>query len=205
VSSPLAWTCNTIPVDLNPALTYNQMANKKRITCFGGVMRISETFLPEVEQEMAQTRKTLARVPDDKFSYKPHEKSMTMGQLALHIAMMADWGGDTLKNDDFDVAPVGGPAYQMPTANTTAEVLALFDSAVAKFKQALAEADNDAMMKQWSLLQGGKPIFSMPRAAVIRGMILNHLVHHRGQLSVYLRLNDIPVPALYGPSADEQN
>jgi uncharacterized damage-inducible protein DinB len=154
---------------------------------------------------MAQTRKTLERVPEDKFKFKPHEKSMEMGALALHIAMMADWGADTLVSDSFDVAPVNGPAYQMPVVNTNAELLALFDKAVERFKTNLAKTENDAMMAQWSLLSGGKPMFSMPRAAVIRGMILNHLVHHRGQLSVYLRLNDIPVPALYGPSADEQN
>jgi uncharacterized damage-inducible protein DinB len=168
-------------------------------------MRIADTFLPEIEQEMAQTRKTLARVPDDKFNYKPHEKSMEMGALALHIAMMTGWGADTLKNDNFDVAPVDGPQYAMPTAKTTAEVLALFDKNVVALKSALGEADDPAMMKQWSLLAGGKPIFTMPRVAVMRGMILNHLVHHRGQLTVYLRLNGVPVPALYGPSADEQN
>lgn len=168
-------------------------------------MRISDTMLPEVEHEMAQTRKTLARVPDDKFDFKPHEKSMTMGALALHIAMMAGWGADTLTSDNFDVAPADGKPYQMPEAKTTAEVLALFDSGVENLKKALATTENDAMMKPWSLLQGGQPIFTMPRAAVMRGMIFNHIVHHRGQLSVYLRLNDVPVPALYGPSADEQN
>lgn len=168
-------------------------------------MRISDAMLPEVQQEMAQTRKTLARVPDDKFDFKPHEKSMTMGALALHIAMMADWGADTLVNDNFDVAPVGGPAYEMPKAENTAAVLALFDKAVTRFKENLAKTENDAMMKTWSLLQGGTPLFTMPRAAVIRGMILNHLVHHRGQLTVYLRMCNVPVPALYGPSADEQN
>jgi uncharacterized damage-inducible protein DinB len=130
---------------------------------------------------------------------------MEMGALALHIAMMTGWGADTLKNDNFDVAPVDGPPYQMPEAKTTAEVLALFDQNVVALKQALTEADDAAMMKQWSLLQGGKPMFTMPRVAVMRGMILNHLVHHRGQLTVYLRLNDVPVPAIYGPSADEQN
>src|SRR5712672_2951233 len=118
-------------------------------------MKISDAFLPEVEQEMAQTRKTIARVPDDKFSYKPHEKSMEMGALALHIAMMTGWGADTLKNDNFDIAPVDGPAYQMPTANNTAEVLALFDENVSALKVALAAADNEAMMKPWSLLNGG--------------------------------------------------
>ena len=168
-------------------------------------MRISDALLPEVEQEMAQTRKTLERVPDSQFQFKPHEKSMAMGALALHIAMMAEWGADTLINDNFDIAPVGGPAYVMPTANNTAELLALFDKAVASFKKNLATTENDAMMKPWSLLQGGTPMFTMPRAAVIRGMILNHLVHHRGQLTVYLRMCNVPVPALYGPSADEQN
>src|SRR5436305_11881611 len=99
--------------------------------------------------------------------------------------MMVGWGADTLKSDNFDIAPVNGPAYQMPTANTTSELLALFDQNAVAFKEALSAADNDTMMKQWSLLNGGKPMFTMPRAAVIRGMILNHLVHHRGQLTVY--------------------
>jgi uncharacterized damage-inducible protein DinB len=168
-------------------------------------MRISDAFLPELDHEMALTRKTLERVPDDKFTYKPHEKSMEMGALALHIAMMADWGADTLGSDSFDVAPVDGPAYQMPTAKNTAEVLALFDKNVARLRNALASADNEAMMKSWSLLNGGQPIFTMPRGAVLRSMIFNHIVHHRGQLTVYLRMNNIPVPALYGPSADEMN
>jgi uncharacterized damage-inducible protein DinB len=103
------------------------------------------------------------------------------------------------------VAPVNGSAYQMPKAETSAELLALFDASVARLKANLAATENDAMMQPWSLLQGGTPIFTMPRAAVMRGMILNHLVHHRGQLTVYLRLCDVPVPALYGPSADEAN
>jgi uncharacterized damage-inducible protein DinB len=167
-------------------------------------MRISDTLLPEVEQEMAQTRKTLERVPDAQFQFKPHEKSMTMGELARHIAMMANWGSDTLVSDNFDVAPVDGPAYVMPTVTNTAEVLALFDQGAAGFKKNLAATENDAMMKPWSLLRAGAPMFTMPRAAVIRGMILNHLVHHRGQLTVYLRMCNVPVPALYGPSADEQ-
>src|SRR5207302_8642435 len=114
--------------------------------------RIADAFLPEVDQEMAQTRKTLARVPDDKFSYKPHEKSMDMGALALHIAMMTGWGADTLKNDNLDVAPVDGPAYQMPAAKNTADVLALFDQNVAALKPSLRDADDATMMKQWQLL-----------------------------------------------------
>src|SRR5262245_60406404 len=145
-------------------------------------MPICEALLPELEKEMAVTRKTLERVPDSKFNYKPHEKSMEMGALALHIAMMADWGADTLKNDNFDVAPVDGPKYEMPVVKNTSELLALFDKSVAKFRDALKSTDDAAMMKEWSLLAGGQPMFTMPRAAVIRGMILNHMVHHRGQL-----------------------
>src|SRR5438046_2849586 len=140
------------------------MANKKRTSCFelylGGPMRIADSFLPEVDREMAQTRKTLARVPDDKLSYKPHEKSMEMGALALHIAMMTGWGADTLKSDNFDIAPIDGPAYQMPTAKNNAELLALFDQNVTALKAALKEADDAAMMKPWSLLNAGVPMFT---------------------------------------------
>jgi uncharacterized damage-inducible protein DinB len=166
-------------------------------------MRISDTLLPEFDQEMATTRKCLARIPDDKFSFKPHPKSFDMGGLAMHIATMVDWGASTLQTDSFDYAPVGGAPYVPPVAKTNAELLAMFDSGSAKFRAALAAAENDAMMAPWSLLAGGKPVFTMPRVAVLRGMIFNHLVHHRGQLSVYLRMCDIPVPAIYGPSADE--
>jgi uncharacterized damage-inducible protein DinB len=167
--------------------------------------RISDLFMAELDHEMALTRKTIERVPDDKFHYKPHEKSMEMGALALHIAMMTGWGADTLKNDSFDIAPVDGPKYEMPTANNRAELLAVFDQNVSALRAALASTEDEAMMKQWSLLNGGTPIFTMPRGAVMRSMIFNHLVHHRGQLTVYLRMNNVAVPAIYGPSADEMN
>lgn len=168
-------------------------------------MRISETLLPEFDQEMATTRKCLARIPDDKFTFKPHPKSFDMGSLAIHIATMLDWGAVTIQSDSFDYAPVGGEPYVPPVVKTNDELLVLFDAASAKFRAALAGAEDETMMAPWSLLAGGKPVFTMPRAAVLRGMIFNHLVHHRGQLSVYLRLCDVPVPALYGPSADEAN
>src|SRR5215475_10263925 len=158
-------------------------------------MRISDLFLKELDHEMLLTRKTLERVPDDKFNFKPHGKSMEMGALALHVAMMPGWGADTIKNDNFDIAPKDGTKYEMPQAKTNAELLALFDKSVQKFREALASAENDTMMQEWSLLSGGTPVFTMPRGAVLRSMIFNHMVHHRGQLSVYLRLNDIPVPA----------
>jgi uncharacterized damage-inducible protein DinB len=166
-------------------------------------MKICDALLPEFDIEMATTRKCLARIPKDKFSFKPHPKSFDMGALAVHIATTLDWGVTTIESDSFDYAPEGGAPYVPPVAKDNAELLAMFDSASAKFRAALAVAKDDALMAPWSLLAGGKTIFTMPRVAVLRGMIFNHIVHHRGQLSVYLRLCDIPVPAIYGPSADE--
>ena len=168
-------------------------------------MKICDAILPEYDQEVATTRKCLARIPDGKFSYKPHPKSFEMGALAVHIATMLDWGVLTMQTDSFDYAPLGGEPYVAPKAATNAELLAMYDKASAAFREALAGAENEAMMKPWSLMAGGQTMFTMPKAAVIRGMILNHIVHHRGQLSVYLRMCDIPVPAIYGPSADEAN
>ncbi|MBI1786651.1 MAG: DinB family protein [Acidobacteria bacterium] len=166
-------------------------------------MTISEALLPEFDQEMGHTRRTLDRLPDDKLGWKPHEKSMTMGQLAVHIASMLDWAVTTLQQDSFDYAPEGAPPYQPPVANSRNEVLAMFDKGLAASRAALAAVSDEQMGKPWSLLAGGKTIFTMPRSAVLRSMIMNHNVHHRAQLGVYLRLNDIPVPAIYGPSADE--
>jgi uncharacterized damage-inducible protein DinB len=168
-------------------------------------MRISDALLPEFDQELKSTRKCLERIPDDKFSYKPHPKSFEMGALAVHIATMLGWGVTTIQSDNFDYAPEGGQTYVAPVAKTNAELLSIFDKGASEFRAALAAADNDTMMKPWSLLGGGKVMFTMPKAAVIRGMIMNHIVHHRGQLTVYLRMCDIPVPAVYGPSADEAN
>ncbi|MCU1238787.1 MAG: DinB [Candidatus Solibacter sp.] len=168
-------------------------------------MKISDALLPEFDQEVKTTRKCLERIPEDKFTYKPHLKSFDMISLATHIATMLGWGTTTMQADSFDYAPEGGEPYVPPVVKTNADLLALFDKGAAEFRAALAAAENEAMMKPWSLLGGGKVMFTMPRAAVIRGMIFNHIVHHRGQLSVYLRMCDIPVPALYGPSADEAN
>jgi uncharacterized damage-inducible protein DinB len=166
-------------------------------------MKISDALLPEFDQEMATTRKVLARVPDGKWDWKPHAKSMAMGQLAAHVMGLVGWMIDTLKTPSYDVAPVDGPPAEFPKAANNKELLEKFEAFVAEGRAALAAAENAEMMAQWSLLQAGKPIFTLPRAAVLRSMIFNHLVHHRGQLTVYLRLNDIPVPSIYGPSADE--
>lgn len=168
-------------------------------------MRIADALLPEFDQEMENTRKCLERIPPDKFGYKPHPKSFDLGSLGAHIATVCDWGVVTMKNDTFDYAPAGAEPYRPPVAKDTAELLAMFDKGRKEFREALASTDNDAFMKPWSLLETGKTLFTMPRIAVVRAMIFNHLVHHRGQLTVYLRLNDLPVPAIYGPSADEKN
>jgi uncharacterized damage-inducible protein DinB len=166
-------------------------------------MPISQALLPEFDQEMSKARVTLARVPSDKFAWKPHPKSMTMGRLATHVAEIPGWIIPTIEKDELDLAPPGQPPFQPVTVNTTEETLAMFDKNVAGARAQLAGASDEHLMKVWSLLMTGKAIFSMPRVAVIRGMVMNHLIHHRAQLGVYLRLNDIPVPATYGPSADE--
>ena len=168
-------------------------------------MPMNQALLPEFDHEMANTRKTLDRVPDDKFDWKPHTKSMAMGTLATHVALIPEWAGMTLNTPQFDVHPVGGPEMRPPVFKTRAEVLAHFDKSAADARAALAGASDEALMTPWSLLSAGTPIFTMPRVAVLRSMIMNHMIHHRAQLGVYLRLNDIPVPALYGPSADESN
>ena len=165
-------------------------------------MSISQSLLPELDQETASTRKTLERVPADKLDYKPHEKSMAMGRLAQHIAEMIGWGTTTLTSDEFDISP-DGSAYQPPPVGTPAEILASFDKGAAEFRAALASTTDEAFMRPWSLKMTGKTMFTMPKIAVVRGMILNHMIHHRAQLGVYLRMNNIPVPAIYGPSADE--
>ena len=166
-------------------------------------MRISDVLLAEFDQEMANTRKMLARIPSDKWGWKPHTKSSSMGALATHIMNIPAWMLDTLEKDFFDFAPVGGTPYQQPTAANTEELLAKFDQFTAAARAALAKAENDHLMKNWSLMSGGKALFTMPRAAIVRSFVLNHLIHHRGQMSVYLRLNEVSVPGMYGPSADE--
>jgi len=166
-------------------------------------MPISQALLPEFDHEMASTRKTLERVPDDKFGWKPHEKSMPMGNLAAHLATLPGWTVTTLTQDSLDLAPEGGEPFKLPEAKTTEEVLGIFDTQVAAARAAVAEATDEQLMKPWSLLMTGKTIFTLPRAAVLRSFVMSHSIHHRAQLGVYLRLNDIAVPSIYGPSADE--
>jgi uncharacterized damage-inducible protein DinB len=162
-------------------------------------MAISAALLPEYDHEMATARKLLERVPDNKFSWKPHAKSMTIGRLASHIAEMPTWGVVGLNMDALDMAT----GYKPFEAKSNAELLAAFDKNAAAARAAIAAASDETFMQPWSLKNGEATLMTMPKIAVVRGFVMNHVIHHRGQLSVYLRLNDIPVPAIYGPSADE--
>jgi uncharacterized damage-inducible protein DinB len=166
-------------------------------------MSITQSLLPEFDQEMAGTRKELERVPDGRFDWKPHPKSMTLGRLASHLAELASWGQYTLELRELDIAPPGQPAPQANNLGTRAEVLALFDRSAAGARRALAAATDPDWMVPWSLKKGGTTLFTLPRIAVVRSMVLNHMIHHRAQLGVYLRLLDVPLPSLYGPTADE--
>jgi uncharacterized damage-inducible protein DinB len=166
-------------------------------------MGLTEALLPEFDDEMANTRKTLERVPEDKFTWKPHEKSMTMRELAIHLATIPGWVVPMIRQNVLDIAPPGEPPYQPPSADSRTEVLKIFDENVEAARAAIAGARDEHLLQPWTLLSGGRTVFTLPRSTVLRSMIMNHSIHHRAQLGVYLRLNDIPVPAIYGPSADE--
>jgi uncharacterized damage-inducible protein DinB len=166
-------------------------------------MTIGQSMLPEFDEEMKNTRKMLERVPDDKWGWKPHEKSGTMGWLAGHVGTVPEWIAMTINTEELDYAPVDGPSYEPPKITNRKELLAAFDKASAEARAALASVSDQEIVKGWKLLAGGKEIFTLPRVACIRGMCMNHLIHHRAQLTVYFRLVGVPVPGMYGPSADE--
>lgn len=166
-------------------------------------MAISESLLPEFDHEMANTRKTLERVPDGKSDWKPHDNSMAMGGLATHVSNIPTWVGYTIDQDSLDLAPGGKPMPPTPVVGSQAELLAAFDENVAKARAAIAGASDAELLKPWSLMNNGNTILTLPKVGVLRSFVMNHLIHHRAQLGVYLRLNDIPVPSIYGPSADE--
>lgn len=157
-------------------------------------------LLPEFEHEAALTRKTLERVPADKFGWKPHEKSYTLKELARHLAEIPGWVSVSLDREVFDL-DTDAPERIEPT--TTQELLDLFDRGVAAARKALSGAGADVLQESWSLKAGGHVVLTMPKAAVVRSFVMSHSIHHRAQLGVYLRLLDVPVPSVYGPSADE--
>ena len=162
-------------------------------------MAIADALLPEFDREMVLTRRLLERVPDERFAWKPHPRSMSLGELATHVANLPSWGALTLNQSEFNME---GPNTTTPAGSRT-ELLERFDRNVAESRAALVGRLDAELMTPWVLKQSRQTVFTMPKAAVWRTFVLNHLVHHRGQLSVYLRLNDLPVPAMYGPSADE--
>ncbi|MEO8484295.1 MAG: DinB family protein [Acidobacteriota bacterium] len=164
---------------------------------------MSQSLLPEFDHEMANTRKVLERVPEDRPDYRPHPKSMTIARLAGHLTDIPWWAVTTLTRDEYDMQPVGGSTRERYMMTTREALLTRFDAEVAAARAALAATSDAALMQPWTLKHGGHTIFSMPRASALRSFVLNHNVHHRAQLGVYLRLNDVAVPSIYGPSADE--
>jgi uncharacterized damage-inducible protein DinB len=166
-------------------------------------MGLSESLLPEFDIEMANTRKTIERVPYDKFDWKPHPKSTAMGGLATHMSNIPTWVGYTVDQDSLDLAPGGEPLPHAELPKSQAELVETFDANVAKARAAIAGASDADLFKPWSLMSNGNTLLTLPKIAVLRSFVMNHLIHHRAQLGVYLRLNDIPVPSIYGPSADE--
>ena len=166
-------------------------------------MNLRDALLPELDQEMAGTRRTLERVPDAKLGWRPHPKSPTLGGLATHLANLPSWTKITLETSELDIAPKGAPPPRAGEKRSRDELLAFFDENLAAARAALAKATDGDLQVGWTLLKGGERVFTLPRIAALRGFVLNHNVHHRAQLGVYLRLLDVPVPALYGPTADE--
>ncbi len=163
--------------------------------------RIIDPMIAELEQEAAATRRLLERVPADKFDWKPHSKSMALGQLAQHIALLPARISGWLLDDKLDVG--AGPPPSPPSLTTTADLVRASDEAVAAAKANLDQLDDARVMATWKLMREGREIFALPRVTVVRAVLLNHWYHHRGQLTVYLRQLDVPLPATYGSSADQ--
>jgi uncharacterized damage-inducible protein DinB len=161
--------------------------------------RLVDPLLAEFNHEAHTTRRLLERLPDDKLGWKPHEKSMTLGKLATHLAEIPAFFTSILVDE---TTPAGGGAPR-PAATTRDEILAAFEGAIARFTATLGERTDAQMLERWRFVRGEQVIVELPRVAAVRALVLSHSIHHRGQLSVYLRLLDIPVPRIYGPSADE--
>jgi uncharacterized damage-inducible protein DinB len=161
-------------------------------------MAIVDSILMEMEQEGKTTQRVLERIPEDKLSWKPHAKSYSLGQLGLHIARGQGFLADAVSQDTFEIGNLS-----QPEPKNKKEILDVFAQSTAHAKQTLAKLDDSRMMANWTATRGGKVLMSTPRIGFIRAVVLNHFYHHRGQLSVYLRLLDVPVPSIYGPSADE--
>jgi uncharacterized damage-inducible protein DinB len=168
-------------------------------------MSIAESILPEFDRETATTRLLLERVPEAQAAWRPHVKSMSLGELAMHIANLPRWTSIAIERTEFDANPPDGSQLPRPGFESAPALLQTYDANVSAARALLVRTTDGEFMVQWTLKNGGKSMFSMPRVAVLRSFVLNHAVHHRGQLSVYLRLLDVALPNIYGPTADTQS
>ncbi|MBV9434517.1 MAG: damage-inducible protein DinB [Acidobacteria bacterium] len=166
-------------------------------------MRLADLFIADIEREAEATRHVIERVPLGRNDWKPHEKSMDLGRLTVLVATMVSWVEFMVNSDELDIAPVNGPAYQQPAFESREQVLQLHEDGLQKAIAALKKASDEHLEKTWKFMARGHVISELPRHINIRDMVINHLAHHRGQLTVYLRLTSASVPAIYGPSADE--
>jgi len=163
-------------------------------------MNLIDPILAELSHEGATTRRLLERLPQDRLGWQPHPKSMTLGRLATHIAEIPGWVGSIVEKDEFDV---GASGHVPATVGSVAEIIAMFDKSVATATETLKRQSNDRLLAKWQLKKNGQLVVEMPRLGMVRSFLMNHLIHHRGQLSVYLRLQNVPLPSIYGPTADE--
>jgi len=163
-------------------------------------MKLGEMFAMEIEHEAGATKRVLERLPADKFDWTPHEKSMKLGHLASHLVNLLGWTGVTLASDELDFEAMD---FEPPEYTSAEECVAGLEREIEKATSALRGASDEALMEMWTLRAGEKVFFTIPKTVVVRNFVINHGIHHRSQLAMYLRLNDIPVPQIYGPSADE--
>lgn len=165
-------------------------------------MAIAQALLPEFDHEMATTRRMLERFPEDKVEWRPHDTCMTLGRLAGHVAELAGWVVPTISQDKLDLDP---STFVPVVMKSRQETLKAFDETVKSSRALIASSSDEALMKPWSLVVTGHTVFTLPKAAVLRSFVMNHLIHHRGQLAAFYRIAGVPVPSLYGPSKDEQS
>ena len=163
-------------------------------------MALNEPLIQELQHEAVSTRKMLERLPKEKLSWRPHDKSMTLGRLGMHIAEIPGWVNATILADELDFSKM---EYKPTEAESAEQALKIFDESLAKAIEVLKNTDDETMMKMWTMREGETVYFTLPKIAVLRSFVYSHLIHHRGQMSVYLRLLDVPVPGSYGPSADD--
>lgn len=162
---------------------------------------MNQSLVAEFQHESDNSRRMLERVPDEHFSWKPHEKSYSLHHLAMHIAQMAGWAKVTIEQDELDFSK---QEFEWPEVNSTRQLMELFEKHREEAIASLQQVTDEELMKPWTLRNGPQVFFTMPKIVVLRSMVFNHIIHHRGQLSVYLRLLNVPLPGIYGPSADEQ-